>query len=534
MSDLIMACDVGTTGIKTCIYDVSASGIELVASKMAGYALNIEKGGAAEQDPDELWEAMCATSSAVMAQSGLASDEIHGISLCSQMQALVLVDRQGNPVRPMMSYMDQRATREIEHGLGRGPKIAGMNAIKLARSLAITGAVPASVKDPVWKYLWVKAHEPHVFGQVFKWLDIKEYLILRCTGRFVMTRDSAFGTLLLDTRSHKAGFSPTMCTMFGVDIHHLPRIIDGTDNVGPLIDRAARALGLAEGTPVFGGGGDASLIGVGAGAAAVGSTHIYSGTSGWVSTVVEKRRVDLSSMIASVVGASPTTYNYFAELETAGKCLEWVKDHLALDEINIYLKKTPVNESLEAITTNLYDFMLSETRDVPPGSGGVIFTPWLEGNRCPFEDPSASGMFFNIRLETGKRDLIHAVMEGICYHLRWQLEAQRRHVRTSPVVRFVGGGALAPITCQMLANVLGVDVETVKDPQNVGAFGAAVLAGVGLKIFSSVEDACGLIDAVGVYRSDPAVKHVYDRSFRVFRELYKTNRQAFRILNGGS
>jgi xylulokinase len=127
--------------------------------------------------------------------------------------------------------------------------------------------------------------------------------------------------------------------MLGVDMKHLPQIVSSTDRVGPLTKSAAEQLHLKEGTPVFGGGGDASLIGVGAGAVGVGSTHIYSGTSGWVSTVVEKRTLDLTSMIASIVVAEEHTYNYFAELETASKCVEWVKDHLALDEINIYLQK---------------------------------------------------------------------------------------------------------------------------------------------------------------------------------------------------
>ena len=355
-------------------------------------------------------------------------------------------------MRRSMSYMDQRATLEIEEGLARGITVAGMNVRKLVRSLRITGAVAGSVKDPVWKYNWVKHNEPEVFARVHKWLDVKEYLILQCTGEFVMTRDSAFGTMLYDIRPGRHCFSKQMCAMFGIDMAHLPRILRGTDQVGPLTANAAAALGIATGTPVFGGGGDASLIGIGAGSSAVGSTHVYSGTSGWVSTVVQKRKADVSSMIASIVGANEHTYNYFAELETAGKCLEWVKDHLALDEINIYLKKQPVTESLETIYESLYDFMLQETKDVPAGSRGVIFTPWLHGNRCPFEDPNARGMFFNISLETGKRDLIHAVVEGICYHLRWQLEAQQKkgaHVAHHPLCgRWRAGAGDLPDPCQ--------------------------------------------------------------------------------------
>jgi xylulokinase len=526
----VITYDVGTTGIKTCIYEIT-DGIKLITSDIAGYKLYIDEHGGAEQDLDEMWYAMCTTTKNVIETSGITSDRIQGISFCSQMQGLVLVDRNGEPVRRSMSYMDQRAHHEMKKGIAKGIKITGINFFKLARSIRITGAVAASVKDPVWKYNWVKQNEPDNYRRIYKWLDVKEFLILKCTDEFVMTRDSAFGTMLYDIRKGKHCFSRKMCNMLGVNMEHLPRIVNGTDQVGLLTSKAAIQLGLTEGTPVFGGGGDASLIGIGAGSAEVGSTHIYSGTSGWVSTVVAKRRIDIKSMITSIVGANDGTYNYFAELETAGKCLEWVKDHLALDEINIYLQKVCISDSLETIYENLYDFMLDEIKDVPAGSHSVIFTPWLHGNRCPFEDSNARGMFFNISLETGKRDLIHAVVEGICYHLRWQLESQGRKVKTSKTIRFVGGGALAPLTCQTISDILGCKIETVESPQNVGALGAAVTVAVGLGILDNLEAASNLIKANAIYYPNPANKVVHDRNFRVFKMLYKKNRRVFFTLN---
>jgi xylulokinase len=526
----VITYDVGTTAIKTCIFEIADS-IKLIASVVEGYKLYLEDNGGAEQDPNDLWDAMCSTTQKVIGESKISANSIQGISFCSQMQGLVLVDRNGDPIRRTMSYMDQRAVRELREGFASGIKISGVNIVKLLKSIRITGAVAASVKDPVWKYNWVKHNEPENFNRIHKWLDVKEYLILKCTDDFVMTKDSAFGTLLYDIRKGKNCFSREMCKMLGVKIEHLPRIVGCSDLVGGLTKRAAKQLGLEEGTPVFGGGGDASLIGIGAGAVEAGNTHIYSGTSGWVSTVVKKRVLDISSMIASIVGADNNSYNYFAELETASKCIEWVKDHLALDEINIYLEKVCVSDSLESIYVNLYDFMLEEIKCIPAGSHGVIFTPWLHGNRCPFEDPNARGMFFNIRLETGKRDLIHAVIEGICYHLRWQLEAQRKKVRTSEKIRFVGGGALAPLTCQTISDILGCDIETVDSPQNVGALGAAVLVAVGLGILDKIEDASKLIQASEIYYPNPENKAIHDKNFKVFKSLYKNNKKAFLIMN---
>ncbi|MBQ7703790.1 MAG: FGGY-family carbohydrate kinase, partial [Firmicutes bacterium] len=396
-----LSYDVGTTGIKTCLFQWD-EGIRMVAGSSYGYGLYTLPNGGAEQDPEEWWTAMKISTRDLLDKTGIDPADISGISFCSQMQGLVLVDEDGNALRPAMSYMDQRAVEQIDKGIRTGLMIEGMNALKLLKSLSLTGAVSGSVKDPQWKYLWVKDNEPEVYSKIYKWLDVKEYLIMRMTGRAVMTRDSAFATMLYSTRDGKEGWSSELCRTFGIDEAHLPEIIESTEQVGPLREAQASELGLKPGTPVFGGGGDASLIGVGTGAAGLGKTHMYAGTSGWVGTVCDKQVVDTSAMIAAIVGASQSYYNYFAEMETAGKCLEWVKDHLALDEIGIYMEKQDVCSSgpkdREKVYSSLYDYMSEVIGSAPAGAGGVIFTPWLHGNRCPFEDPDSKGIFFGITL----------------------------------------------------------------------------------------------------------------------------------------
>ncbi|MFY9115383.1 MAG: FGGY-family carbohydrate kinase [Dethiobacteria bacterium] len=526
----VITYDVGTSGIKTCLLEISDE-IKLLGSEYSTYNLYILEDGGAEQDPEELWKAMCITTRDIFANNEIDPRDIAGISFCSQMQGLVLVDRNGKPLRRMMSYMDQRARKELQEGMGHGLKISGVNALKLIQSLRETGAVSASVKDPVWKYKWVENNEPEVFSKVYKWLDVKEFLIARCTGRFIMTEDSAFATLLYNIREGKKGWSKKVCKMLGVNMAHLAEIRRSTDKVGEVTAEAAAELGLAPGTAVFGGGGDASLIGVGAGSVSLGDTHIYTGTSGWVSTVVDRSIVDPFAMIAAIVGAQHDKFNYFAELETAGKCFEWVKDHLALDEIGVYLQRTTIDESAEKIYKSLYDYLSHVVSSIPPGSGGVIFTPWLHGNRCPFEDPNVRGMFFNISLETGKTELIRSVLEGICFHLNWMLEAQEKKIRTSRTIRFVGGGALSDVTCQILADVLGRKVETVSSPQNVGAVGAAVVIAVGLRVISSFEEAKKFIPVTKTYHPEPKNKEIYDRNYSVFKNLYRSNLKNFKIMN---
>ncbi len=533
---LIIAYDVGTTGLKTCLYAISSS-VRLLGSEMSLYKLYILPNGGAEQDPLDWWSAMCTTTARLLQKTGTDPTSIDGITFCSQMQALVLVDRSGNPLRRAMTYMDQRAHEELRETMSHGLQLSGINLYKLLISLRETGAVSASVKDPVWKYRWVKKHEPEVYAETFKWLDAKEFLIARCSSRYIMTEDSAYATLLYGIREGRRGWSKKICTLLDVDMAHLAEIKQSTDQIGVITAEAAAQLGLAEGTAVFGGGGDASLIGIGAGCVNEGETHIYAGTSGWVSTIVKKPVVDILTMIAAIVGAQPGKYNYFAEMETAGKCLEWARDNLALDQIGIYDSQSPPSASPtssaspEARAVKLYDYLTTAAGQTDPGSGGVIFTPWLHGNRCPFEDSRARGIFFNIGLETGKRELLRALIEGVCYHLRWMLEAQDKKISTSRTIRFVGGGALSAITCQILADVTGRKVETVDSPQNAGAVGAALLAGLGLGAIKSFKAIKDIISVTGTFRPDPRNKAIYDSYFNVFKKLYQSNKKHFQSLN---
>jgi xylulokinase len=218
-------------------------------------------------------------------------------------------------------------------------------------------------------------------------------------------------------------------------------------------------------------------------------------------------------------------------METAGKCFEWVKDHLVLDEINVYLSKTDVEHSVEAKYISLYDYMSKVVEEVSPGSGGVIFTPWLHGNRCPFEDPNAAGMFFNIKLDTKKRELIRAVLEGICYHLRWMLECEDKKIKTSETIRFVGGGSLSKVTSQILADITGRKVETIEQAKDVGALGAAMLVAVGNHAIDSLEEAKRMVEVKDVFVPREENREVYDRNYEVFKRLYKTNKNNYRILN---
>ena len=526
----IIIYDFGTSSVKTCLFKIDSE-IRLVAGSSAGYGLYITDNGGAEQDTEEWWSALCSTTHDLFLKSDIKPSEIDGMAFCSQMQGAVFVDENGNALRRPMNYLDQKGVKEYKDCMGRGIiKVSGCSLYKLVRNLIVNYAGSTSAKDPVWKYKWVEKNEPDVFKKIYKWLDIGDYLTSRCTGRIVRTADTAFATFLYDTRRKKEGWNKGLLNMYNVNPDHMPDIIDCTDQAGTLTATAAEELGLVPGIPVFGGGGDTTFVNIGAGCTKPGDTHIYVGTSGWVSTFMDHQTVDINAMITGVLSAKHGYFNYYAELETAGKCFEWVKDHLALDEVGVYLDQKMITDA-ESKYLSLYDYLSTEVGKVPPGANGVIFTPWLHGNRCPFEDSKAGGMFFNIRIDNGKRDMIRAVLEGICYHLRWLLECVEKKVKTSDIIRFVGGGALSPLTAQMLADITGRTVETVNNTQEVGAIGAALVVAAGIKGEDVLELSRRLVKANCAYVPNPENKEAYERNFRVFKNLYKSNAANYKLLN---
>lgn len=524
----ILVHDVGTTGNKACLYRVGQT-LELVDSHVAEYPVYVLENGGVEQKVDEWWQAIAQSTRQVLQTSGIDPQTIRGLAFCAQMQGVVLVDKNGTALRNALSYMDGRATAQIERYLRTGfPRIDGMNLVKLLQFVRLTGGGAASAKDSLWKYLWVRENEPEIFAATHKWLDVKDYLVLRCTGEFSMGYDSANVTFVFDTRPEKLEWSESLCRKYDVELDHLPKLAGATQKVGALLPGPAGEMGLPEGIPIFGGGGDLSMISVGSGGFDLHDTHIYIGTSGWVVANIDRRMTDINALIAGVIGAVPGRYNYIAEQETSGSCLQWVRDHLALDEIGVYLGDRAGD--VEQAERSLYGLLNNVVAETAPGSRGVIFTPWLHGNRSPFEDPYARGMFFNISLETGKRHLIRAVLEGDAFHKRWMLDAIEKKVSRQEALRFVGGGAQSDQWAQILADVTGRTIEVVASPQNVGALGAAITAAIGLGL-TSFEHAKKMIKVAKTFEPLPENRAVYERQFEIFKKLYQQNRKLYKTLN---
>lgn len=512
MAVKVITYDVGTTGMKACMFNISAEdSVQYIAGETEGYELHVLKNGGVEQEPDDWWQSMSVATKKLLEKTGIAKEEIKGISFCSQFQTVVMVDENCTPLHRGMSCMDSRADKQLKACMNTGIKVEGLNIFKVLKYMKITGAVSASAKDPAWKYLWIKENEPETFAKTYKWLDAKEYLTCRATGKMAASKDDAGGTFLYDV--HNNCWSPTLCKMLGINMDHLPEICDSTDEVGKLLPKAAEELGLAPGIPVISGGSDVSLCSVGAGCVNVGDVLVYSGTSGWVATTVDKLHLDLGNLIGALVGADPTTYNYVAEVETSGKCIEWVKDRM--DQLHMS-----------------YEEMIDYVQESPAGSNGVIFSPWMHGNRCPFDDANSRGVFFNLDITTKGSDLMKAVIEGVCMHMLWLLEATETKFKTNPAIRFSGGSAIAPFICQVMADVLGRDVETIENPRQVGAMGAAALMAVSFGMLDDIKDIKKIIKVSNTYKPNPENHAVYQKLLPVFKDLYKNNKKSFAALNG--
>ncbi|MEM9549229.1 MAG: FGGY-family carbohydrate kinase [Bacteroidota bacterium] len=525
----VIAHDIGTSTHK-CSLVALGDTAELMVSKINHYDLEVSsESGYVEQDPNDWWKAICKGSIEVLNETGVDKSRIKAIVFCAQMQGFVPVDKEGKHLRQAINFLDGRANAQIERNLYKGLiKINGWNAYKTLRSLYISGGLNATPKDPLWKYHWMRDNEPDKFERMYKWLDVKDYIIQRCTGRFCCTMDSANLTFLFDTRKGKYKWDNGLCSLFGVDSNHLPEVVHASDIAGTLTANAAAEMGLLEGTPVIAGGGDASLIPIGAGCTEVEQIHIYIGTSGWVSSVQQRRKLDIDNFIASIVGAIPEHYNYIAEQETAGICLQWVKDNLLRLDSNEDLSYRESDAIFKS--EQFYQYLEKCLENTAPGADGILFTPWLQGNRAPREDNFARGMFFNIHLQTSKMEMIRAVMEGVAFHMRWMLEAMEQKTARHSVIRLIGGGA-TPAWGQILADVTGRTIEIVANPQSGGTIGAALVAGVGLGIYPSLGSVGKRIQITHRLQARTEFRETYDRSFKAFKMLYDGNKKIFRGLN---
>ena len=500
---LLLGIDVGTTGVKAVLLD-STGRVVTVAGRE--YPLLTPRPGWTEQDPTQWWEASAASIRQVLVVSGAKGEDIGAVGLTGQMHGLVALDGAGRVLRPAILWNDQRTAEECAWITER---------VGSARVLELTGN-PVLTGFTAPKIMWMRRHEPELFARIAHILLPKDYLRYRLTGELAIDVADASGTSLFDVR-HRI-WSSQMIEALDIPASWLPRVVESPAITGAVAAEASEITGLAAGTPVVGGAGDQAAQAVGAGVVRRGIVSATIGTSGVVFAHLESVKVDPLGRLHTFCHAVPGRWHAMGVMLSAGGSLRWLRDSLR-------------HEAWYRNERDPYDAMSAEAATVPPGAEGLVFLPYLTGERTPHADPYARGAFIGLTLRHHRGHLIRAVMEGVAMGLRDSLEIIRGMGLPVRQIRVSGGGARSALWRQMLADVFNTEVVTVSGSDG-GAFGAALLGGVGCGVFPSVESACdATVAIVDRIIPDPDRVAKYDTVYDVYRELYPAIRSSMHALS---
>jgi xylulokinase len=500
----LLGIDVGTTGGKALLIRPDGG---VAAERTTEYPMSTPRPLWAEQNPAEWWTAMVASIRRVLAEAGASGGQIVGIGLTGQMHGLVLLDGRGEVLRPCIMWNDQRT----------GPQCAAITQrVGAQRVLKLTGN-PLLPGFTAGKIVWVRENEPAVYRRVAKVLLPKDYVRYRLTGEFFSEVSDASGTSLFDVGKRR--WSQEMLAAVEVPRVWLPEVTESPVASAMVSAAAAGETGLAAGTPVVGGGGDQAAQAVGTGVISEGTVSVTLGTSGVVFAACNAYRPEPQGRLHAFCHAAPGMWHLMGVMLSAGGSFRWYRDTLSVAEC--------FRARLEGCDP--YEILTQEAETAPPGCEGLIFLPYLSGERTPHPDPNARGVFFGLTLRHTKAQVTRAVMEGVTYGLRDSLELMRGLGVAIRQVRASGGGARSALWRQMLADVFGCEIATVNVTQGA-AYGAALLAGVGAGIYPSVGEACGrAIRVTGRHSPGPA-SAVYADFYPRYRALYPALAGEFRAV----
>jgi xylulokinase len=501
---LLLGIDVGTTGSKAVL--VGADG-QVIAEAANEYPMSVPRPLWAEQDPQDWWSATVASIRQVLAQAGVTSNRIAGVGLTGQMHGLVLLDQAGHVLRPCIMWNDQRTALQCE-AITR--QVGPQRVLELVGNPILPGFTAS-------KLLWVREHEPQIYRKIAQILLPKDYVRYRLTGAFCTDVSDASGTCLFDVG--RRCWSEKMLDALAIPRSWLPEPAESPAATASVSGEAATQTGLLSGTPVVAGAGDQAAQAVGTGVVGPGVISVTLGTSGVVFAAADRYQPQPAGRLHTFCHAVPGKWHWMGVMLSAGGSFRWLRDALG----------QPERAQALATGQDPYDLLACQAQTVAPGCEGLIFLPYLTGERTPYPDPSARGVFFGLTVRHTKGHLIRAVLEGVSYGLRDSLELLRELGVEIRQVRATGGGARSPVWLQILADVFGVEIVTVNVTQGA-AYGAALLAAVGVGIFPDVPTACArTVRQTGRFEPGPGAK-VYARFYPQYRALYPALKEQFKSL----
>ena len=517
----ILAIDLGTSGPKSAL--VSAHG-EVIDYEFEETGINLLPNGGAEQSPDEWWDAIITSSKRVIGKGLIPINDIVAINCTTQWSGTVPVDRAGNHLMDAIIWLDSRGSRYIKDITDGLIKIEGYGIFKMLRWVRLTGGGPShSGKDPIAHILYIKNERPDIYEKTYKFLEPKDYINLRFTGRFAASFDSIALHWVTDNRDiTNVVYDDKLLKMSTLDRDKLPDLRRTNDILGPIKKEIAEELGLSRDVKVVMGTPDVQSAAIGSGAVRDYEGHFYIGTSSWLTCHVPFKKTDIFHNMASLPSAIPKRYFVANEQETAGACLTFLKENILFPKDELLAESEP---------TDVYQTFDTIVESVRAGSDKLIFTPWLYGERTPVEDHSVRAAFFNLSLNTTRRHLIRAVFEGVAYNSRWLLGCVERFIkqRLDPI-NMIGGGANSNVWCQIHADVFDRTIRQVKDPIQANVRGAAFLASVALG-YMTFNDIPEHIQIANTFRPNPQNRRIYDELFTEFQNIYKRNKKIYARLN---
>jgi len=530
-SPLVLAVDLGTSGCKTALVALGGKGdngeiesASVIGFEFAPVELVLPPGGGCEQRPEDWWQAFLITAERLLKKQSHYREQIVAICCSTQGEGTVCIDEKGEALGNAILWLDMRGAPYVEKLAGGWPSVSGYGAAKLWRWIRLTGGAPAlSGKDPAAHMLLIKHEHPDLYRRTHKFLNVIDYMNLRLTGRAAATSDSILTSWVTDNRDPaNIRYDDGLVKMSGIEKGKLPDIVKCTDVVGMLRADVAQQLKLPQ-LPVVAGSIDNTASALGSGCVDFGDAHLYIGTSSWIAAHVPKKKTDVFSSVAAVPCALDDRYLMTALQSSAGSNLSYLKDRILYHEDELLR---------EEHVPDVYKILDRIAERTEAGSGGLIYMPWLYGERVPVEDRTLRAGLFNLSLEHNRSHIIRAFFEGVALNTRWMLTPVEKFLgKKLDRITIVGGGASSNVWCSIFADTLGISVRQLDQPVQANALGSAFMAGLALNLIKR-SDISERTRIRATYQPDPDRRTVMNRSFETFLELHRRLAPVYHRIRG--
>jgi len=517
----ILAIDLGTSGPKVALVSVHG---DVLAHEFENTATLFLAHGGVEEDPDDWWNAIAKAAKRLLSRNLVPLADILAICCTSQWSGTVAVDRNGNHLMNAITWMDSRGAAQVRNITNGLIRIEGYGILKLYKWLRLTGGIPLrSGKDPIAHILFIKETLPEIYEKTYKFLEPKDFLNLKLTGKFYASHESITLHWVTDNRDiNHIAYHDGLIKMTGISKEKLPELKQATKIIGPVKKQIARELGLCESTQVVMGTPDIHSAAIGSGAVEDFAGHLYVGTSGWLLCHLPYKKTDLFHNMGALPSAVPGKYLLVNEQEIAGQALNFLRDNIFCpkDELSSAIKIKDVHQAFNRMAGR-----------IPPGCDNLIFTPWLNGERSPVDDRHTRGGFHNLSITTTRAHMIRAVFEGVAFNARWLLfYVEKMTKKKMKHINIIGGGAQSDLWCQIHADILNRTIRRVKDPILANVRGAGLLGAVALG-FIGFNDIPGKTQYEGIFEPGPGKRDCYDTLFQQYQAIYKQNKKIYKRLN---